>query len=206
MVHRDGVDFAGSPGSARGTRRRTAFCARSAPSTALRVFLIQQMTPATSRNGEPAGDASRINDMDASEATHADLRASVTVDRKGIIHQWGDAVTEVVGYSAEEALGRSLNVVIPAALRPVHWWGFDQAMKSGRLNKDLFRVPALCKDGRIIVAHATIDLIAGKRGETEGAVVTFVGVGARWQGKAWQAALAPVDAARRIWQRVRPGR
>jgi hypothetical protein len=111
-----------------------------------------------------------------------------------------------VGYSAQDAIGRSLNIVIPAALRPVHWWGFDQAMKSGRLTKDLFKVPALCKDGRIIVAHATIDLTAGKSGETDGAVVTFVGVGAPWQGKAWQAALIPVDAARRIWQRVRRGR
>jgi hypothetical protein len=119
--------------------------------------------------------------MDASEATRNDQRASVTVDRKGIIHQWGDAVTEVVGYS-------------------------DHAMKSGRLNKELFKVPALCKDGRIIVAHATIDLIADKSGETDGAVVTFVGVGSAWQGKAWQAALAPVDAARRLWQRVRPSR
>jgi hypothetical protein len=88
----------------------------------------------------------------------------------------------------------------------VHWWGFDQAMKSGRLNKELFKVPALCKDGRIIVAHATIDLIAGKAGGTDGAVVTFVGVGSPWQGKAWQAALAPVDSARRLWHRVRPGR
>ena len=127
--------------------------------------------------------------MDASEATRNDQRASVTVDRRGIIHQWGDAVTEVVGYSADDAVGRSLNVVIPPALRPVHWWGFDQAMKSGRLNKELFKVPALCKDGRIIVAHATIDLIAGKSGDADGAVVTFVGVGSPWQGKAWQAAL-----------------
>jgi PAS domain S-box-containing protein len=144
--------------------------------------------------------------MDASEATGIDGRASVTVDREGIIRQWGEAVTEVVGYSAEDALGQSLNLVIPPALRPVHWWGFDQAMKSGRLNKELFKVPALCKDGRIIVAHATIDLIAGKAGGTDGAVVTFVGVGSPWQGKAWQAALGPVDSARRLWHRVRPGR
>ena len=142
--------------------------------------------------------------MDASEATRTD--ASVTVDRKGIIRQWGDAVTEVVGYSAEDALGRSLDVVIPPALRPVHWWGFDQAMKSGRLNKDLFKVPAVCKDGRIIVAHATIRLIAGQAGDTDGAVVTFVGVGSPWQGKAWQAALTPIDAARSLWRRFRPGR
>jgi PAS domain S-box-containing protein len=142
--------------------------------------------------------------MDASDATSDDQRASVIVDRKGIIHQWGEAVTEVVGYSADDALGQSLNVVIPPALRPVHWWGFDQAMKTGRLNKELFKVPALCKDGRIIVAHATIDLIPGTSGDTDGAVVTFVGVGPPWQGRAWQAALAPVDFARRMWQRARP--
>jgi PAS domain S-box-containing protein len=144
--------------------------------------------------------------MDASEATGADGRASVTVDRKGIIRQWGEAVSDVVGYSADDTLGQSLDVVIPPALRPVHWWGFDQAMKSGRLNKELFKVPAVCKDGRIIVAHATIDLIADQAGGSDGAVVTFVGVGSSWQGKAWQAALAPVDAARRLWQRVRPSR
>jgi PAS domain S-box-containing protein len=141
--------------------------------------------------------------MDASEATPAGGRASVTVDRTGIIREWGDAVDEVVGYSTEDALGRSLDVVIPPALRPMHWWGFDQAMKSGRLNKELFKVPALCKDGRIIVAHATIDLISGSSAAADGAVVTFVGVGKQWQGRAWQVALAPVDAARRLWHRVR---
>ena len=157
------------------------------------------------RIGEPRTGACRIRGMDACDATGADGRASVTVDRKGIIRQWGESVTDVVGYSADDAVGQSLDVVIPPALRPMHWWGFDQAMKSGRLNKELFKVPAVCKDGRIIVAHATIDLIAGKAGGTDGAVVTFVGVGSPWQGKAWQAALAPVDAARRLWRRVRPG-
>lgn len=164
------------------------------------------VTDRTGRIREPAPAADRNQGMDASDATSDGQRASVTVDRKGIIHQWDEAVTDVVGYSADDALGRSLNVVIPPALRPVHWWGFDQAMKTGRLSKELFKVPALCKDGRIIVAHATIDLIPGKSGETDGAVVTFVGVGAPWQGKAWAAALAPVDFARRIWQRARSSR
>jgi PAS domain S-box-containing protein len=140
--------------------------------------------------------------MDASEVTRAAQQTSVVVDHHGVIHKWGDAVTDVVGYSADEALGQSLNVVIPPALRPVHWWGFDQAMKSGRLNKELFKVPAVCKDGRIIVAHATIDLIPGKDGAgADGAVVTFVGVGAPWRGTAWRAALAPINLVRRIWQR-----
>jgi PAS domain S-box-containing protein len=142
--------------------------------------------------------------MDASEAVH-DRRATVTVDREGIIHQWGDAVTDVVGYSAVDALGQSLNVVIPPVLRPVHWWGFDHAMKSGRLNRKLFKVPALRNDGRIVVAHATIDLIPGKSRGADGAVVTFVGVGAPWRGRAWQVALAPINFALRVWRKARAG-
>ena len=145
--------------------------------------------------------------MDASKATSAAQQTSVTVDRHGVINHWGDAVTDVVGYSADEALGQSLDVIIPSALRRLHWWGFDQAMKSGRLNKELFKVPAVRKDGRIIVAHATIDLIPSTRDHgADGAVVTFVGVGASWQGTAYRVALAPFDLARRLAQRGRSSR
>jgi PAS domain S-box-containing protein len=140
--------------------------------------------------------------MDASEAAN-EGRATVTVDRDGIIHQWGDAVTDVVGHSARDALGQSLDVVIPPAFRPLHWWGFDHAMKSGRLDRKIFKLPTLRKDGSIVVAHATIDLIPGKGRGADGAVVTFVGVGAPWRGRAWEAALAPVNIAHRVWRRAR---
>ncbi len=144
--------------------------------------------------------------MDASRATRDDQRATVTVDRDGIIQQWGDGVTELVGHSADYALGRSLNLVIPPVLRPLHWWGFDRAMKRGRMSSRPLKVPALCDDGRIVVAHATIELITGQAGGTEGAVVRFVGVGAPWRGKAWQTALASINLARRIWQKKSVGR
>jgi PAS domain S-box-containing protein len=140
--------------------------------------------------------------MDASKAAR-DSRATVTVDRAGIIHQWGDAVTEVVGHSAGDTLGRSLDVVIPQVLRPLHWWGFDHAMKTGRLKRGIFKVPALTKDGRVIVAHATIDLIPAKSRGADGAVVTFVGVGAPWRGRAWEAALVPINFAHRLWSNAR---
>jgi PAS domain S-box-containing protein len=140
--------------------------------------------------------------MDASEPAH-DRRATLTVDREGVIRQWGDAVTDMVGYSAGDALGRSLDVVIPPVLRPMHWWGFDHAMKSGRLKRGIFKVPTLRKDGRIIVAHATIELIPAQSRGADGALVTFVGVGAPWRGKAWQAALAPINFAHRAWRRAR---
>jgi PAS domain S-box-containing protein len=141
--------------------------------------------------------------MDASATTRHDQHATVTVDRDGIIHQWGDAVTEVVGHSAEETLGRNINFVIPPVFRRVHWWGFDRAMNRGRLNRETFKLPAVRKDGRIVVAHASMRLIPADSGGADGAVVTFTGVGAPWQGTMWRIALAPINLAHRIWQRMR---
>jgi PAS domain S-box-containing protein len=160
------------------------------------------------KTDELAAGADRVNDMSASEATREKQRSTVTVDRDGIIHQWGDAVTEVTGHSADETVGRNLNFVIPPAFRKLHWWGFDRAMRRGRLSRPgtTYKVPALRNDGRVVVAHATFDLIPGNGGRTDGAVVTFVGVGAPWQGVAWRAALAPVNLAHRLWRRLRPNR
>lgn len=141
--------------------------------------------------------------MDVSEATGADRRATVTVDRRGVIQQWGDAATETLGYTADDALGHSLDIVIPPALRPLHWWGFDRAMERGRMGQETLGVPALRKDGRLVVARAIVQLLPGPHGRTDGATVTFVGVGPSWQSGAWRAVLVPVDAARRFWRRLR---
>jgi PAS domain S-box-containing protein len=141
--------------------------------------------------------------MDASEAANADQPATVTVDRDGIIRQWDNAVTEFVGHSAADAIGRSLDIVIPPVFRPLHWWGFDRAMRSGQMSGGTLKLFALCKDGRIVVANTAIELIPARGGGADGAVVTFFGVDGQWEGKAWQAALAPINLARRLGQRVR---
>ena len=74
-------------------------------------------------------------------------------------------------------------------------------MSSGKLT-----VPALRNDGRIVIAHATIELTFGDSGVTDGATVTFSGTGPPWQGRAWQALLAPTNVAYRAWQRIRLSR
>jgi PAS domain S-box-containing protein len=135
--------------------------------------------------GELAVGADRNQGMDASEATRDDQCASVTVDRDGIIHQWGDAVTEVVGYSADDTLGQNLNVVVPPVLRPLHWWGFDRAMRRGRLSRGTFKVPALRNDGRIVVARASIELLPGNGGDTTGP--WSPSLVSRPDGKGWRA-------------------
>ena len=66
---------------------------------------------------EPPASGYRNKGMDASKVTH-DLRATVTVDRDGIIHEWGEAATEVMGYSAGDTLGTSLDATTPRRPRP----------------------------------------------------------------------------------------
>lgn len=151
--------------------------------------------------GELGALQDRIQGMDASGAARYHQRATVTVDRDGIIHQWGDAVAELMGYSANETVGLSLDVVIPAALRPLHWWGFDRAMTRGSIGRGMLNVPALRKDGRLIVARATIELIRNGTGKIDTVAVTFTGVAPRWQESAWKAVLASVDLAARLRKR-----
>ena len=54
--------------------------------------------------------------------------AVIYADRSGIIRRWNQAAASLFGYSAGEAIGQSLDLIIPEHLRERHWLGFDQAM------------------------------------------------------------------------------
>jgi PAS domain S-box-containing protein len=62
-----------------------------------------------------------------------DSDRTITSDRDGFILQWGDAYKEAFGYSADEAVGRKVDLIVPPVLRPLHWRGFNKAMTSGHL-------------------------------------------------------------------------
>jgi PAS domain S-box-containing protein len=85
--------------------------------------------------------------------------AIVYADAAGVIRFWNDAATRIFGYDAGEALGASLDLIVPQRLRPRHWRGFDEVMR-GRQSRygqgDLLAVPALHKNGRQISVEFTI--------------------------------------------------
>lgn len=53
------------------------------------------------------------------------------------------------GSSVDEALGQSLNLIIPDRFRARHWEGYRTVMSTGvtRYGQELLAVPALRKDG-----------------------------------------------------------
>ncbi|MBU6506442.1 MAG: PAS domain S-box protein [Alphaproteobacteria bacterium] len=85
--------------------------------------------------------------------------AIVYADAAGVIQFWNTGATRVFGFDAAEAIGRSLDIIIPANLRQRHWDGYNATMQTGRTRYgagDLLAVPALRKDGARISVEFTI--------------------------------------------------
>lgn len=85
--------------------------------------------------------------------------AIVAADQDGIIRFWNPGAERIFGFSAEEARGCSLDLIIPERLRARHWQGYRQVVQTGNSRYgagDVLSVPALRKDGRTISVEFTI--------------------------------------------------
>ena len=94
---------------------------------------------------------------DAVLSTRSD--AVVAADRDGIVRFWNPGAERIFGYAAADALGRSLDLIIPERLRQRHWDGFRKTMATGESRYgegDLLSVPALRSDGTTISVEFTI--------------------------------------------------
>jgi PAS domain S-box-containing protein len=65
------------------------------------------------------------------------------------------------GFSEAEALGQSLDLIIPERLRQRHWDGYEKTMATGvtRYGSDVLRVPAIHKDGRGLSIAFTVAML-----------------------------------------------
>jgi PAS domain S-box-containing protein len=85
--------------------------------------------------------------------------AVVAADEEGIVRFWNPGAERLFGYSGAEAIGRSLDLIIPELLRQRHWDGYRRVMATGESrygDGDLLAVPALRRDGATISVEFTI--------------------------------------------------
>ena len=59
-------------------------------------------------------------------------QAIIFADRTGIIRYWGKGACEFFGFTDKEAVGHSLDIIVPAEFREKHWSGFHAAMSTGK--------------------------------------------------------------------------
>lgn len=122
--------------------------------------------------------------------------AIIFADRDGIIRLWNSGAEAMFGYSTEEALGQSLDLIIPERLRERHWKGYSRTMTDGitRYDRQVLAVPAIRKDGSRISIEFTIVLLRDERGDLLGPAAIIREVTARWErDKAMKERLATLE-------------
>jgi PAS domain S-box-containing protein len=109
--------------------------------------------------------------------------AVIFSDHDGVIRFWNRGAEAMFGYMAEEAVGQSLDLVVPERHRTRHWDGYRRVMATGvtKYGREMLAVPAVRKDGTRISIEFTIVLLHAPTGELLGAAAIMQDVTARWQ-------------------------
>jgi len=109
--------------------------------------------------------------------------AIVFADGEGVIRLWNSGAEAMFGYPAAEALGQTLDLIVPERQRGRHWEGYGKVIATGvtKYGRDLLAVPAMTKDGRRISVEFSIALLRAPTGELLGAAAIMQDVTARWQ-------------------------
>lgn len=137
------------------------------------------LTPGGREGGidDPLGSASWTSLVDGL----AD--AVLIADRDGTIVYWNDAARRIFGWSADEAVGKGLDLIVPERHRTRHWDGYRRVIETGttRYADTLLEVPAAHRDGKQLSIAFTVTLLT----DGDGAVTRLVAV-VRDDTERWQ--------------------
>jgi PAS domain S-box-containing protein len=123
--------------------------------------------------------------------------AIIVGDREGIMRLWNTGAETMFGWTAAEAIGKSMDMIIPEKHRPRHWEGYDRVMGTGvtKYGRSQLAVPALTKDGRRISVEFNVVLLKDAEGRVLGIAASMQDVTARWErDKALRAHVAELEA------------
>ena len=110
--------------------------------------------------------------------------AIVAADKEGIIRFWNPGAERIFGYASAEAVGQSLDIIIPQGQRQRHWQGYRQVMATGESRYgrgDVLAVPATRKDGRRISVEFTIVALRNESGVMAGMLAIMRDVTTRFE-------------------------
>ncbi|MBU3557298.1 PAS domain S-box protein [Polynucleobacter sp. Ross1-W9] len=98
--------------------------------------------------------------------------AIIVADAHENIVLWNPAATRIFGYSEQEALGQTLDLIVPERQRQKHNEGYNHSMETGttRYGTSLLRVPAKHKDGGTISIAFTVGMLFDPSGKANGVV------------------------------------
>ena len=119
---------------------------------------------------------------DALLSTRSD--AVIAADRDGIIRFWNAGAERIFGHAEADAVGQSLDLIIPERLRQRHWDGFRRTMETGQSRYgegEMLSVPALTKAGATISVEFTVVPIRSDAGQMNGIIAIMRDVTKRFE-------------------------
>jgi PAS domain S-box-containing protein len=106
---------------------------------------------------------------------HTRSDAIIAADSNGIICFWNPGAERIFGHAAADAIGHSLDIIIPERLRERHWRGYRGTIATGNSRYgegDVLAVPALHKNGATISIEFTILPLR----DSSGVIVSIVAI------------------------------
>ena len=119
---------------------------------------MHEVDPAYSMGLQQAGSAMDVAGFERRLIANAS-DGMLYADQDGIIRFWNAGCHRIFGFTEQEAVGQSLDIIIPDSLKARHWQGYAATMRSGQTRYgagDLLAVPALRKDGTRISVEFSI--------------------------------------------------
>lgn len=126
--------------------------------------------------------------------------AIIAADTDGRIRLWNPAAERMFGFTAEEALGHALDLIIPERWRTRHWEGYQRVMRTGqtRYGTEVLRVPALHQDGHTLSIAFTVALLPAGDGGIQAIAAIVRDETTRWEEeRALRRRLAELEARSR---------
>jgi len=116
-----------------------------------------------------------LSGLIAQSLLHTRSEAIIAADRDGIIRFWNPGAERIFGHVAADAIGRSLDLIIPERLRNRHWEGYRGTIATGRSRYgegDVLSIPAQHKGGATISIEFTVLPLR----DSSGAIIAIVAV------------------------------
>ena len=124
--------------------------------------------------------------------------AIMVCDAEGAITLWNKAAERIFGFTEAEALGQSLDIIIPMRQRQRHWDGYHKTMETAvtKYGADVLRVPASHKDGHTLSIAFTVSMLFSEDHQVSGIVAIVRDETARFaEERKLRARLVEVEAA-----------
>jgi PAS domain S-box-containing protein len=99
----------------------------------------------------------------------------MAADASGAITLWNPACERMFGFTEADALGKSLDLIIPQRQQKPHWDGYHKTMATGitKYGNDVLRVPAVHKDGHTLSIAFTVSMLHTADGKVS-AIVAII--------------------------------